>query len=102
MIQKHRGSAAAYCFYINYKMLAYDYRSITKRYLNENPNYQKIERLKNENLNGRYTAEIRKIQIELFEEIGPDIYKDLFTMDLRKICDQIHNGSCFNRVYSDI
>lgn len=105
LIQKHRGSAAAYCFYINYKMLAYDYRSITKRYLNENPNYQKIERLKNENLNGRYTAEIRKIQIELFEEIGPDIYKDLFTMDLRKICDQIHNGSVlieFTQIYREI
>lgn len=61
--------------------------------------------VKNENLNGRYTAEIRKIQIELFEEIGPDIYKDLFTMDLRKICDQIHNGSVlieFTQIYREI
>ena len=105
LIQKHRGSAAAYCFYINYKMLAYDYRSITKQYLKENPNYQKIERLKSENWSGRHTTEIRKCQIELFEEIGPDIYDDLFDMDMQKICKQIHHGSVlieFTQVYREI
>ena len=90
LLRKYNGNHIAYNFYLNNKMLAYDYSSISKRYFCENDKYRKIMQLRDVKANCIDKHEIRRLQTELLEETNVfDLYKDLFSVPIGSICDNI-------------
>jgi len=106
LLLRHRGVDIAYSFHISYKMLSYDYSSISKRYLKGHPKYQEIIRLKRNSTNGQLTHAMRQAQAGLLEDISEtDIYNDLFSVSIDDVRGNIDDGCVlveFAKVYRDV
>jgi len=106
LLTKHRGIEFSYTFYISYKMLSYDFNSISKRYLKDHPKYQEIIHLKNQTADAQIKHEIRQKQAELLEEINDaDVYNELFNVTMSDLYRSIGNDCIlieFAPIYRDI